>query len=72
MDQRFKDIKKETQDSIAGQGAVSQDQIKDVVREAYKEEKMKESKKPNLVLFNIPEKRQVTGGKEEEMTWTWS
>ena len=57
MDQRFKDIKKETQDSIAGQGAVSQDQIKDVVREAYKEEKMKEIKKPNLVLFNIPEKK---------------
>ena len=59
MDRRFEEIKKGKQaiSGVTGDGAVSQDEIRDIVREAYKEEKMKDSKKPNLVIFNVPEKK---------------
>ena len=59
MDKKIEEISRGIHASNINQGVsqrnVSDSQIKDVVREAYKEEKLKDSKKPNLIMFNLPE-----------------
>ena len=42
-------------DNMVSAGEMSHDKIKDVVREAYKEERQRELRKVNLMLFNVPE-----------------